>query len=282
VDVDVDVIIACTGYHTRPLDKWLETPESYTTDPRLWFKHCFPPNMGNHLAFLGYARPHSGGIPQCSEMLSRYIAQILIGSLALPQNYEEIAKADGQCDLECYHLTPHNHLVVDYHAFMVSVARLVGCTPYMPYNPIQIVKHWTFPLWPCFFRMRGPGANKESCDAVLNKFGPFDALAPTPFLMVELLFTFVMPFMNVISYFFGWIFDIGKKGTLPRGYTWRMSKFHFMYSNLKEVGFEDLKYVGGQFIAGMIVFQYLIFRTIKSFVPFGKYTAPMEKKWHEP
>jgi len=277
VDVDVDVIIACTGYHTRQLDKWLETPESYETDPRLWFKHCFPPKMGNNLAFLGYARPHSGGIPQCSEILSRYIAQILTGTNALPQNYAEIAKADGECDLECYHLTPHNHLVVDYHAFMVSVGRLIGCSPYMPYNPIQIVKHWTFPLWPCFFRMRGPGANKEAFDAVLNKFGPFDALAPTPFLIVELLFTFVMPFVNTFSYLFGWIFDIGKKGTLPRGFTWRMSKFHFMYNNLKHAGFEDLKFLGGQFIAGTIVFQYLIFRTITSILPFGKSTAPKAK-----
>jgi len=84
-DVDVDVIVACADYHTRQLDKWLETPKSYETYLHLWFKYCFPPNMGNHLAFLGYARPHFGGITQCSEILSRCIAQILIISLALPK-----------------------------------------------------------------------------------------------------------------------------------------------------------------------------------------------------
>merc|ERR1712176_414286 len=159
-----------------------------------------------------------------------------------------------------------NHLVVDYHAFMVSVARLIGCTPTMPYNPIQLVKHYTFPLWPCFFRMRGPGANMEAVDAVVDKFGMFDALAPTPFLIVELIFTFVMPFMNTISYFFGWLFDIGKKGTLPRGFTWRMSKFHFMYNNLRLVGVEDLKYGIGQLVAGVIVYCTLFLELSNQFL----------------
>jgi len=266
VDKDVDVVVACTGYKAIGLDKWLDTPESIESNPRLWFKKCFPPKMGNNIAFLGYARPHSGGIPQCSEILARYIAQILIGSLHLPQNYEDIAKADGECESECYHGTPHNKLVVDYHAFMMSVARLIGCTPNMPYNPIQIVKYWTFPLWPCFFRTKGPGVNMEACDSVVNKFGPFDALAPMPFLAIEVLFTFLMPFMNAFSYCFGWIIDIGKKGTLPRGYRWRMSKFHFMYSNIGVLDFEDLKFAGGQFIAGVLVFLYMVMSILKSIV----------------
>lgn len=69
--MDADVIVACAVHHARQLDKSLETLESYETDPHLWFKHCFPPNMGNHLAFCGYDRLHSGRNPQYSEVLSR-------------------------------------------------------------------------------------------------------------------------------------------------------------------------------------------------------------------
>ena len=72
--------------------------------PRYWFKHCFPTadKLANKLAFLGYARPHQGGIPQCAEMLARYVAQMIAGNLALPNDYKQRALAEGTCEEECY------------------------------------------------------------------------------------------------------------------------------------------------------------------------------------
>lgn len=263
IGVDIDVIVACTGYDTIELSDWLETPQPIVPNPRLWFKHCFPTNqMGEHIAFLGYARPHSGGIPQCSEMLARYVAQLRIGALKLPANYTEIARMDGACEDECYHLAPRNLLVVDYHAFMMSVARLIECTPHMPRDPLQMVKHWTFPLWPCFFRMRGPGAKPEACEEVLSKFGPYDALAFGPLLLVEVLFTFIMPFVNILSYLFDAVLNAGKRTTLPRGYWLRMSKFHFMYGNLRVLDREDFKFMVGQLIAGIVLVKHLVVTAI--------------------
>ena len=257
IDIDVDVIVACTGYGVDL--SWLNTPSGHISpSPRTWFKHCFPPSMGEHVAFLGYARPHSGGIPQCSEMLARYIAQLRIGAVELPRNYAEIAKQDGGCEDECFHLSAENALVVDYLAFVLSVARLIGCTPKMPWNPVQIVKYWTFPLWPCFFRTQGPGENVRACDEVLNKFGPYDALAPMPFLFIEVIFSFLMPFVNAFSFLWNAILDLGKQTTLPRGYKWRMSKSYFLYSELRMIGLEDIKFAIGQVIAASMIFQHMI------------------------
>lgn len=269
VTVDVDVIIACTGYKIRELGGWLDVPKSIDPNPRTWFKHCFPAGLGDRVAFLGYARPHSGGIPQCSEMLARYVGQILTGALRLPEDYADIAASDGACENECYHLVPQNQLLVDYYAFMMSVAQLMGCSPPTPVDPARLVRHWTFPLWPCFFRARGPGAKPATCDAVLNKFGPFDALAPMPFLAIELFFTFVMPFVNAIAYCLNPLIDLGKGRGLPWGYRWRMSKFHFMYSHLRLLDLDDLKCAAGQLIAGVLVIQHLAVTAMKTVLHMG-------------
>ena len=142
-----------------------------TRDPRTWFKHCFPPEMGEHLAMVGFARPHSGGIPQCAEMVSRYIAQLYIGNRTLPADYPAQAIADGEAEAACFHQAPGYRMLVDYMAYMMSVAKLIGCEPLANpslLSPSDAVKHWTFPLWPCFFRTQGVGAKPEAVEAVLG------------------------------------------------------------------------------------------------------------------
>ena len=61
IDIDVDLIILCTGYG---LDfDWIGVEgevHSIEPNPRKWFKHCFPPGLGHKVAFLGYARPNQG------------------------------------------------------------------------------------------------------------------------------------------------------------------------------------------------------------------------------
>jgi dimethylaniline monooxygenase (N-oxide forming) len=252
ITIDVDVIVSCTGY--KIAFPWLKAPVAPRA--RTWFKHCFPPNMGQHMAFLGYARPHQGGIPQVSEMLARYIAQLRIGNLQLPANYADLAIRDGNTERECFHFSQFE-LLVDYYAMMMSVANLIGCTPKMP--PVTdihgLVKHWTFPLWPCFFRTQGPGANLNAYHAVVDQFGPYDGLGPMPLLAVEIVFTFLMPFVNLFSYLLGFLLDFGKQTTLPRAYRWRMSKSLFLYSGLREF---DFLFAIGQLIAGVAMVVHLI------------------------
>jgi len=99
---------------------------------------------------------------------------------------------------------------------MFSVARLIGCEPKTPLlSPSEMVKYWTFPLWPCFFWSQGMDAKPDACDAVLDKFNTFDALAPMPLLAIEVIFTFVMPFISFVTYCLNPILNIGSTTTLP-------------------------------------------------------------------
>ncbi len=264
-ELDVDVIVACTGFS---LDfEWLSVSGENTKfdpNPRTWFKHCFPASMGENLAFVGFARPHSGGIPQCSEMISRYIAQIYRGNLELPADYAELAISDGAAEKTCFHQTPDYEVLVDYMAFMMSVAKLTGCTPrvFPPVTaPQEAVKYWTFPLWPCFFRTQGVGAKPDTAEAVLSKFGPFDALVPMPLLALQILCGVVMPFINAFAWLSNSLFPKKfMKRALPIAYQWRTSKANFLYHNSLTAG--DFKLVLTQWLAVILITGHLLSRVV--------------------
>lgn len=124
-----DTIVLCHGFRTE--FPWLNTV-SFSTNPRDWFLHCFPPALGHCLFFVGYARPHQGGIPCAAEMLSRYIGLLLRGHRSLPEDYASLARDNQRSAREYYFLSPDLHTLVDYNAFMESVARRVGCDPRLP------------------------------------------------------------------------------------------------------------------------------------------------------
>lgn len=268
-ELDIDVIVACTGFDLK--FDWITTSgaaEGPTPNPRTWFKHCFPPGMGENLAFVGFARPHSGGIPQCSEMISRYIAQLYQGNRTLPADYANLAIEEAAAERDCFNLTPDYHVLVDYVAYMMSVAKLVGCTPRSlpPLSaPLDAVKYWTFPLWPCFFRTQGVGAKPDTVDAVLKKFGPFDALPPMPLLVLQLLCSIFLPFVNLFAYVVNAVLPSKKEHGLPRLYQWRSSKAHFMYKN--SLTASDFKIVFTQWLATVFVIGHLGIKALKSIVP---------------
>ncbi len=267
--IDADVIVACTGFG---LDfDWITTSDpnvELTTNPRTWFKHCFPPKMGDSLAFLGFARPHSGGIPQCSEMAARYIALLYSGRRELPTDYAQLAIAEGEAEAACFNLTPDYHMLVDYMAYMMSVAKLVGCTPRKtpPLSaPLDTVKYWTFPLWPCFFRTQGVGANPAAAEAVIGKFGTFDALAPMPLLALQIACGFAMPFVNFGSLAVDSLFPKLTRRALPKLYRWRLSKMHFLYHN--SLTLDDFKGAPAQWAAAFFVMLHALGRGLKSSAP---------------
>ena len=135
-------MIVCTGFHLN--FDWLQPPTPVQPNPRLWFKHCFPPGLGDKLGFVGYARPAQGGIPPCSELLARYIGLLLTGKRKLPVDYAERAGTwwmevsrhrappsppttfplhlrraarEGECEKAIWYLTPNAHVLVDFSAF---------------------------------------------------------------------------------------------------------------------------------------------------------------------
>ncbi|KAK6071312.1 hypothetical protein SCUP515_07923 [Seiridium cupressi] len=100
---EFDVILLCSGFHAE--FPWLKL-KNFNADPRSWFLHCFPEGLGRCLFFLGYARPHQGGIPAMAEMLARYIALLLRGNRVLPRDYTDQARCDAIAEQEYYHLSP--------------------------------------------------------------------------------------------------------------------------------------------------------------------------------
>lgn len=126
---DFDAVVFCTGFCTS--FPWLKL-KGFDTNPRSWYLYCFPEGVGHCLFFVGYARPHQGGIPAMAELLSRYIALLLRGEKVLPLDYAAQARRDAEAEREYYFMRPNLHTLVDYNAFLESVARRVGCEPRLP------------------------------------------------------------------------------------------------------------------------------------------------------
>ncbi|KIY01693.1 uncharacterized protein Z520_01831 [Fonsecaea multimorphosa CBS 102226] len=131
---EFDVVVLCTGFRVE--FPWIHLPEKQqiplSSNPRSWYLHCFPEGLGHCLFFVGYARPHQGGVPVMAEMLSRYIALLLRGERQLPADYSARAQRDAAASREYYSLSPDLHTLVDYNAFLESVARRIGCEPRLP------------------------------------------------------------------------------------------------------------------------------------------------------
>lgn len=224
VDVEVDMVVLCTGYK---LDfGWIDVgKDDLEANPRKWFKHCFPPELGDKIAFLGYARPAQGGIPQCSELLARYVALLLNNERTLPKDYAIKAITEGKAETETFYLTPNATSLVEFPAFSSSIARLIGCEPFAPLlSPSRLAKYWTLPQWVYFYRLNGPGANPEACWEVVDKYQIKDTLVPMPLLVVFFLFGTLMQPLLIIEYFGSKVLDCVPQDSkvLPRFYKWRV------------------------------------------------------------
>lgn len=206
---NLDTIVWCTGYKTH--FKWLEVP-NIEMNPRTWYKHCLPPHYGPKLAFIGWARGHQGGIPQMAEMCARYVALLLSGKRKLPANYEELAIAEGQAEEVFFVNSPNLKSLVDYPSYMDSVAKLIGCKPSAPWNPLRFAQYYTYPLWCYWYRSVGPHAKPEVLRDVLDRF-PFPSkgirmsidkvampfFSCSPFLFIACVQTVVQKVVNIIG-----------------------------------------------------------------------------------
>eukprot|EP00632_Arachnochrysis_sp_CCMP2950_P013925 CAMPEP_0185695064 /NCGR_PEP_ID=MMETSP1164-20130828/4287_1 /TAXON_ID=1104430 /ORGANISM="Chrysoreinhardia sp, Strain CCMP2950" /LENGTH=607 /DNA_ID=CAMNT_0028361921 /DNA_START=45 /DNA_END=1868 /DNA_ORIENTATION=- len=176
---DLDIVVCCTGY-TNDFS-WIDVSAKNDADgaaldwcPRTWYKHCWPPAFAEgNLAFIGWARPHQGGIPQTSELCARFHALLLSGDRALPKNVAALTKLEADTENDFYRLSPGLTSLVDWPSYAQALVRMIGCEPRTPwaiFQPATWVKYWVYPLWPCWFRLRGPGAKPAQFHAVMNRF----------------------------------------------------------------------------------------------------------------
>ena len=242
VDVEVDLIILCTGF-TMSFD-WIEIEgkDNIEANPRKWYKHCFPPDLGDKIAFLGYARPAQGGIPQCSELLARYVALLVQGKRELPADYAIQAAKEGLPEEHTFYATPNSVALVEFSPFASSISRLIRCEPSIPFDsPSRLIKYWTLPQWMCFYRLNGPGANPDSCWEVVDRYYIKDTLVPMPLLIIYIVFGALMQPLMTIEYCFGWIVNrnLPDSAVLPNFYKWRVGG-HFFQLSGNHMRLEDL------------------------------------------
>ncbi|CZR56845.1 uncharacterized protein PAC_06734 [Phialocephala subalpina] len=159
---DFDAVVLCTGYRTE--FPWIQL-ENFNPNPRSWFLHCFPEDLGHCLFF--------GGIPVMTEMLSRYIALLLHGERVLPLDYAAQARRDEEAEREYYFMNPNLSSLVDYNAFLESVARrllwVATAAGFFLFENGLLLKWWFYPHWAIWYRQRGPGAVPTLPGAVLQR-----------------------------------------------------------------------------------------------------------------
>ncbi|KAH8083867.1 N,N-dimethylaniline monooxygenase [Aureococcus anophagefferens] len=226
--VAADAIVCCTGYG---LDfSWIAADLGCdAARPRELYKHCFPPNFKDApVAFLGLARGHQGGIPQCGELQARYAALLFAGKAALPEDFRARAAAEGAAEREYYGRSPNLEVLVDLPSYMESVARLIGCEPRVPWwRPALCVKFLFYPAWPCWYRLRGPGADEAAAMAVLDAFPLAKSLKFTPFLPLFPVFWGFQRGVNVAAF----PFVRGTPGPLRPGWLGATSKHFVLHGN---------------------------------------------------
>ncbi len=159
--VAADVIVACTGY--QDTFDFIEGFQVLDNNVRNLFMHAFHPDLPN-CAFIGWARPITGGIPACSEMAARFFALLLNEKVKLPNNIADLIEADkafyavSVCD------SPTLNTVVSWKRYMENFAQLIGCQvtlwKYL-YHPILFLKLMYGSLIPAQYRLEGPHANHE-------------------------------------------------------------------------------------------------------------------------
>eukprot|EP00931_Biecheleriopsis_adriatica_P060950 TRINITY_DN3661_c0_g2_i1.p1 TRINITY_DN3661_c0_g2~~TRINITY_DN3661_c0_g2_i1.p1 ORF type:complete len:585 (-),score=94.66 TRINITY_DN3661_c0_g2_i1:164-1918(-) len=168
--VKCDCLVMCTGY--RDVFPFLKGNVGRSTTPlavpegnvRRLYKHIFHPDVGASLAFIGFVRPTTGGIPPCAEMAARYFALVLSGQRQLPRNLAELTRAECELDTKYYRLSPDVKTLVGYKDWMDSMAELVGCeVKLMRYvlRPRLFVRLCLGSLLPSQYRLRGPGKLPE-------------------------------------------------------------------------------------------------------------------------
>lgn len=108
---------------------------------RRLYKHIFHPEIGSSMAWIGFVRPSTGGIPPCAEMAARYFALLVSGQRQLPRNIADLTLQDFDLDQRFYRLSPDVKTLVGYKDWMDSMAELVGCE----------VRIWKYILEPKLF-----------------------------------------------------------------------------------------------------------------------------------
>ncbi len=160
--VEVDSIIFNTGFqHDLSFIEGFELKDSSV---RNMFMHTFHADWPN-CAFIGWARPTSGGIPACAEMTARYFALLLNGKRSLPADVPQRIEADKAFYKEALSDSPEIHSLILWKRYMDSYADLIGVRvrlwKYL-LNPGLFLRLLYGTMLPVQYRLEGPHASPDT------------------------------------------------------------------------------------------------------------------------
>ena len=167
--LEADVVVLNTGYSED-----FSFLQSILTikNVRDLYKNMISPEIGKSLAFIGWVRPSQGGVPACSEMQARYLAQLLVGNVTLPSSkvLNALITEDKNYEEQMFNQNKQITGLVNYHQFMRSLAKNIGCLPnYKWYlNPVMAYKMWFGSHLSNFYRLNGVGAQPYSAKRVIR------------------------------------------------------------------------------------------------------------------
>jgi len=156
---NIDSIMVCIGFKTEfPFLNKDDFP--WCGDFRkLWKQSVYPADPT--LAFCGFARPISGGVPVCAEMTARVLARLYNGKCSLPKDIHAVVEEDRRFQLyACRHNADITTLITSQLAFMDSLAVVIGCQP-QPWkmlftDPFLLWQVYTYGFNPAQYRLFGP------------------------------------------------------------------------------------------------------------------------------
>ncbi|GAA6168276.1 flavin-containing monooxygenase [Sessilibacter corallicola] len=157
-----DAIVLCTGFKFSV--PFLD-PIHKIEDIRDCYLQTFIPEFGDSLALIGFVRPQQGGVPLLSETIARYYALVLSGEKKLPTRMREKALQDKERWRNEFYETPDVFGLVNGLRFVEQVAELIGCRPPEPtpfFQHRKFITYWFHHIWPCQYRLIGPGAREEA------------------------------------------------------------------------------------------------------------------------
>ncbi|MCK8109053.1 NAD(P)-binding domain-containing protein [Pseudoalteromonas sp. 2CM41L] len=168
--VEADIVIQNTGYAED--FSFINTISQFDSVREL-YKHMIDPKIGPTLSFIGWARPAQGGVPACSEMQARYLAQLLVGNVSLPEHSEltRLIRVDRELEESMFSQSRQLKGLLNYHQFMHSMAELIGCSPKVKWylEPELAYKMWFGSHLANFYRISGVGATPSESKYIIRK-----------------------------------------------------------------------------------------------------------------
>ncbi len=177
-EAEFDVVLLCTGFK---MDFAALGPDLAVKDNnvRNLYKHSFHPDHGGRLAFMGFVRPYTGGIPVVAEMQARYFALLCSGRHRLPGDLPARIEREKAWEDKIVALSPrHPETIPSRTQFVDAMAKEIGCL--MPLSqlllrPRLLVRHWFYPFNQACYRLTGPHSDPEQATRELmnDRMGPW-------------------------------------------------------------------------------------------------------------